>query len=165
MNLSKTLILFLIVTIASSLMSCEEKEKERKVTEKEVPKAVLQVFNQTYPRATVKEYAEEIEDGQKFYEISFEFEGRRIDAIYKPDGKLNAIEEIIATEQLPDVIHQAISKEFPQFSIQLAEKIEKEGKIFFEVVVLNTEINKSYEILLSDEGIVIEKEMKIKNKD
>ncbi|MEK0371238.1 MAG: hypothetical protein QQN55_08815, partial [Nitrosopumilus sp.] len=74
MKLSKTLILFLIVTIAFSLMSCEEKEKERKVTEKEVPKAVLQVFKQTYPQATVKEYAEEIEDGQKFYEISFEFE-------------------------------------------------------------------------------------------
>ncbi len=165
MKLSITLILFLIIMIAFSLMSCEKKEQEREVTEKEVPKAVLQVFIQTYPGATVEEYAEEIEDGQKFYEISFEFEGRKIDAIYKPDGTVNAIEEIIATEQLPDVIHQAVSKEFPQFSIQLAEKIEKEGKMFFEVIVLNIEKNKSYEILLSDKGIVIEKDLKIKDKD
>ena len=159
MNMLKKLTLFIMVMIVFSLFSCKEEEQEREVTEKEVPKAVLQVFNQTYPNATVKEYAEEIEKGQKFYEVSFEFEGRKIDAIYTPDGKVDAIEEIITVEQLPEVIHRAISKEFPLFTIKVAEKIEKEGKNLFEVKLSNKENNKIYEVLFSDAGVVIEEEL------
>lgn len=157
MKLSNPFKLFFIILIAFSLISCED-EQERKVTEKEVPQEVLQEFNSSYPGAIIKEYAEETEDGQKFYEISCEFEGRKIDAIYKPDGSVFAIEEVIPADELPDVINQAIAKEFQQFSIQLAEKIEKEGKQFFEVKLLNTKNQKKYELLFSDTGKLIEKE-------
>lgn len=157
MNLTKPFKLFLIILIACSLVSCED-EQERYVTEKEVPQAVLQAFNNAYPGATIKEYAEETEDGQTFYEVSCEFEGRKIDAIYNPDGTVSAIEEVIAVAQLPDNIHQAIAKEFQQFSINLAEKIEKEGKLFFEVKLLNTKNQRKYELLFSDTGKLVEKE-------
>jgi len=154
MNLLK---LIFIVLIAFSLLSCED-EQEREVTENEVPQAVLQAFNNAYPGATIKEYAEEKEDGKKFYEISCEFEGRKIDAIYNPDGTVAAIEEVISAEELPEIIMQAIAKEIPQFSIELAEKIAKEGKQQFEVKLLNTKNQKKYELLFSDTGELIEKE-------
>ena len=157
MHLTNPLKLFLIILIAFSLVSCED-EEERPVTEKEVPGAVLQAFNNAYPGATIKEYAEEKEDGQTFYEVSCEFEGRKIDAIYNPDGTVFAIEEVIPADELPDVIHQAIAKEFQQFSIQLAEKIEKEGKQFFEVKLLNTKNQKKYELLFAEHGKLVEKE-------
>jgi len=157
MKLFNSFKLFLIILLAFSLISCED-EQERTVTETEVPPAVLQVFNQAYPGATIKEYAEETEDGQKFYEISCEFEGRKIDAIYKPDGTVSAIEEVIAAEELPDNIHQAIAKEFQQFSIELVEKIEEEGKQLFEVKILNTKNQKKYELLFTADGKLVEKE-------
>lgn len=118
----------------------------------------MQVFNQEYPGATIKKYVEETEDGQKFCEISCEFEGRKIDAIYKPEGSVFAIEEVIPADELPDVMNQAIAKEFQQFSIELAEKIEKEGKQFFEVKLLNTKNQKKYELLFAADGKLIEKE-------
>jgi len=158
MKLINTFKLIVIAILAFSLVSCEEEEQEREITAKEVPQAVLQVFNQAYPGAAIKEYAEEKEDGQTLYEISCVFEGRRIDAIYKPDGTVAAIEEVIAAEQLPNNIHQAIAREFQQFSIQLAEKLQKEGKQFFEVKLLNTKDQKKYELLFSDTGKLIEKE-------
>jgi hypothetical protein len=157
MKLINSFKLFLIILIAFSLISCED-EEERQVSEKEVPQTVLQAFNNTYPGATIKEYAEETEDGKTFYEVSCEFEGRKIDAIYNPDGTVFTIEEVIPADELPDVIHQAIAKEFQQFSIELAEKIEKEGKQFFEVKLLNTKNQKKYELLFSDDGKLIEKE-------
>jgi hypothetical protein len=160
MKLINTFKFFVIVALAFSLVSCEKEEQERSVTAKEVPQAVLLAFNQAYPGATVKEYAEETEDGQKFYEISCEFQGRKIDASYKPDGTVAAIEEVIAVEQLPDVVNQAIAKEFQQFSIILAEKVEKEGKTFFEVKLLDTKDQKKYELQFSDTGKLIEKEVK-----
>ena len=157
MNLNNLFKLFLIILFAFSLISCEG-EEERQVTEKEVPGAVLQAFNNAYPGATVKEYAEEKEDGQTFYEVSCEFEGRKIDAVYNPDGIVFAIEEVIRVEELPDIIHQAIAKEFQQFSIEMAKKIEKEGKLLFEVKLLNTQNQKKYELLFSDDGKLVEKE-------
>lgn len=158
MNLLKAFKLLLSILFMFSLLSCEQEEQERTVTEKEVPQAILQVFNQAYPGATIKEYAEEKEDGQTFYEISCEFEGRKIDAVYKPDGTVAAIEEVIPAEQLPDVINQAITKEFQQFSIELVEKIEEEGKQFFEVKLLDTKNQKKYELLFTKDGNLLEKE-------
>lgn len=81
--------------LAFSLLSSEKEEQEREVTVKQVPRAVLQAFKQTYPSATVKEYAEET---QKFYAVSFVFEGRKIYAVYKPDGAVSALEEVIPVE-------------------------------------------------------------------
>jgi len=158
MKLLKILQYFLFAVVLISIISCEDDEQERTVTEKEVPQAVFQAFNSAYPGATIKEYAEEIEEGEKFYEVSCEFEGRKIDAVYKPDGTVAAIEEIISAEDLPDNINEAISKEFQQFSLELIEKIEKEGKQLFEVKLLNIDNNKKYELLFSDDGKLIEKE-------
>jgi len=59
---------------------------------------------------------------------------------------------------LPEIIHQAIAKEFQQFSILLAEKIEEEGKHFFEVKLLNTKNQKKYELLFVADGKLVEKE-------
>ena len=157
MHLTNPLKLFLIILIAFSLVSCED-EEERPVTEKEVPGAVLQEFNNAYPGATIKEYAEEKEDGQTFYEVSCEFEDRKIDAAYNPDGTVFAIEEVIPAEELPEIIHQAIVNEFQQFSIQLAEKIEKEGNQFFKVKLQNTKNQKKYELLFAADGKLVEKE-------
>ena len=153
-NVSK---LFFIMLIVFALISCG-KEQERTVTEKEVPQAVLQAFNNAYAGATIKEYAEEKEDGRTIYEVSCEFENRKIDAVYNPDGTVSAIEEVIPPDALPDVIHQAIAKEFQQFSIELAEEIEEEGKQFFEVKLLNTKDQKKYELLFAGDGKLVEKE-------
>ena len=147
------------LVLVITLISCEDKEQERAVTEKEVHPLVLQIFNQAYPGATIKEYAEEIEGEQKYYEISCEFEGRKIDAIYQADGTVTAIEEVITVESLPNNIQQAIAKEFQQFSIKFAEKIEKQGKTFFEVKLLDTNNQKNYELLFTDTGRLIEKDL------
>ena len=147
------------------LTSCEKKDQEQVVTAKEVPQEVLQAFNQAYPGAAIKEYAEETEFGLKFYEISCEFEGRIFDVIYKPDGTVNAVEEVIPNEALPEIIHKAITKEFNQFSISLVEKIEKEGQIFYEVQLINIQDQKKYELQYSDLGELLEKEVKNKEKN
>ncbi|MFC2083560.1 PepSY-like domain-containing protein [Bacteroidota bacterium] len=176
MKLRKTTSLLLIIAIAFFMLSCDRKEQsekeeqkseqkeqieqEREVTVEEVPAEVLQVFNETYPGATIKEYSEEIEDSLTFYEISFEFEGRKIDAVYKPDGQVEAIEEIISAEQLPEAVQEAISNTFTQFTIEIAEKIETEGKNLFEVVISDKDSNKIYEIVYSDSGAVVGKELK-----
>jgi hypothetical protein len=141
-------------------------EQEKTVTENDVPQAVHKAFNSSYPGATINEYSEEIEGGQTTYEISCIFEGRKIDAVYNPDGSVSGIEEVIAVESLPDVVYQAISKEVSDFSIKLAEKIDKDNEILYEVKILNMQDQKTYELQFSDTGKLIGKEVKMsKEKD
>ena len=152
--------ILVIVAFIFALLACEKEEQEKKVSEKEVPQAVINAFNNSYPGAVIKEYSEETEDGQKYYEISCEFEGRKIDAVYHTDGSVSAIEEVIPVETLPEVVQQAIAKEVPQFSIKLAEKIEEGGETHYEVQILNTQDQKKYELEFTDTGKLIEKEEK-----
>jgi len=49
--------------------------QEKKVAEKDVPKAVLAAFKSTYPNATVRGYSREKENGKVYYEIE-SMEGR-----------------------------------------------------------------------------------------
>ena len=88
--------LVIAMLLLFSQLACEKEEQEKTITKSKVPRAVLTAFNNAYHGATVKEYAEESEAGQKFYEISFKFEGRKIDAIYHSNGTVNAIEEVIS---------------------------------------------------------------------
>lgn len=157
MKLTKLSSVLAIASIFLVMVSCED-EKEKRVTEKEVPREVLMAFADAYPGATVREYAQELEAGQKFYEISCEFEGRRIDILFQPDGEVAEIEEVISFDQLPDSVNRAISEEIQQFSLEIAEKIEKGEKVFYEVKLLNSEDQKRYEMLFSVDGKLIEKE-------
>jgi len=158
MKIRTTLWLLLCFSLALTLAFCAREEKERVVTENEVPQAVLEVFTNSYPDAAVKQFGEEIEDGQTFYEISFAFEGREMEVLYKPDGKVAEIEEAISEQELADNIRQAITKEFDRCSLDKIEKIDKAGKKFFEVKLTNTKDEKRWELIFSDAGELIKKE-------
>ena len=160
---AKTTYLFIIFCLLSlAILSCtsEMKDQEKKVTEDEVPQAVLKTFNTDFPGAIIKEYAEETENGQSYYEISCVFEGRKIDALYNPDGSVSAIEEVIPAETLPAAVQEAISREVPRYSLKLAEKIDKDGETSYEVKVLNMQDQKTYELKFSGSGKLIDREVK-----
>jgi len=149
-----------ILILSFALLSCANGEQEKTVSMQEVPPAILKTFNDAYPGAAIKEYSEESEDGKTYYEISCTFEGRQIDAVYNPDGSVSAIEEVIPVESLPQAVNQAIAREVPQFSLKLAEKISKKSGIFYEVKLLDTRDQKTYELQFSESGELIEKEVK-----
>lgn len=148
--------MFLLVLLLS-FASCT-KEHEKEVTEKEVPQVILKAFTTSYPDATIREYSEEVEDGKTYYEISFEFQGAEIDILYNIEGEVVELEETITAEEMPDQIQEAIADEIPQFSLIRIERVEKEGKLFYEAKVLNTQNNKKYELFFSESGKLMEKE-------
>ena len=163
MNRMIRILFFIFTLIAFSLVSCTkemEEQEEKTVGEKDVPKAVLKAFNDSYPGAAIREYSEETENGGTSYEISCVYEGRKIDAVYMPDGSVSEIEEVIPPDSLPGAVQQAISREVPQYSLKLAEKIDKAGKRSYEVKILDTQDQKTYELKFSDSGKLLDKEVK-----
>ena len=158
MRIRTAFCLLLSFCLSFTLTFCASEEKERVVTKNDVPQAVMEAFTKSYPDATVKQYGVEIENGKTFYEISFAFQGREMEVLYKPCGKVAEVEETISEQELPDNIRKAISKEFIKCSLNKIEKIDKAGKKFYEVKLTNTEDKKRWELVFCDAGELIEKE-------
>ena len=155
--------LFFIFFFATSLISCEKqetlqtKDQDQEETVKELPQAVKQAFDKAYPGAEIKELAKETEDGQVYYEVACVFEGRRIDALYHPDGSVAAIEEVVSVDSLPAAVKNSVTKEFKGYTINLAEKVQKEGEVFYELKIKDSEDENRLEVLFSETGKILEK--------
>ena len=107
--------------------------QEKKVAEKDVPKAVLAAFKSTYPNATIRGYSREKENGKVYYEIeSMEGEIGR-DVLYNPDGTVAEIEETIAPSDLPPAVSAAFRRLHPEAIIKKAEKISRDGQTEYEI--------------------------------
>lgn len=57
----------------------------------------------------------------------------------------------------PEPILQGIAGEIQNYSIRLAEKVQKDGALQFEVKVTDTANHEKYELLFSDTGKLVEK--------
>jgi len=164
----KSLILhfFLIALLTSLYTGCDESD-EREITDTEVPIAIIEAFNKAYPKAIVSEYREEVEDGTKIHEISFRHGDQKISILYSHDGLVIALEETIPAADLPWSIHDELENNFDKYQIKEIEKITKGANIFYEVVLVaeSEEKNKKYNLLLSKEGRLIDKEEEDENED
>lgn len=158
-NKSLKFLFFSLVVVTFLLNACFE-SAEKELTETQVPTAILDAFNAAYPHAIVREYSEEVEDGQKIYEISFRKNGRKMDVVYSRDGRIIEIAHPIAWEDLPSTIRNELNKKFNKYEIIEAERTTKDTDILYEVelrVKLEGE-NQKYEILFSEDGRVIKEE-------
>lgn len=146
------------ILVALSLSACHS-GYERKVTEQDVPPAVLQTFEAAYPNAEVRSYAEETEGDEKLYEISFTNEGKRIDVAYANDGKLLELEETIDPADLPQVAHGEIKNVFKDAAIKRAERFVKGERTGYEVKldVPENGASKRYELVFDPDGKLLKK--------
>lgn len=161
---SKTVSVLLTVLFGVALLSCQQQqsqpgeEGEKSVTATEVPQAVLDAFHAAYPDANVHEYSEEREDGQLKYEISFEYESTRYDASYNAAGEVVELEKTIAADLLPAAIREALTANYGEMEIRLAEQVNKSGNVFYEVKLTDPRDGKRYEILFGEDGRLVESE-------
>jgi len=129
--------------------------EDKKVTKNDVPVAVLKSFEGAYPKATVKKYATEVEKGETFYELET-IEGKiERDLLYKADGTLVELEEILTPDMVPVAIARAIAAELPKGRIVSGEKTTR-GKVdSFEIVVADGK--EKVIVILNDEAKVQKK--------
>ena len=160
----KTVSALLTVLFSVVLLSCQQQQSqpeengEKSVTATEVPQAVLDAFHAAYPGAVVHEYSEEREDGQLKYEISFEHDSTRYDASYNAAGEVVELEKTIAADMLPAAIREALTANYGEMEIRLAEQVNKSGKVFYEVKLTDPKDGKRYEILFNEDGRLVESE-------
>ena len=129
--------------------------QEKKISKKEVPAAVLEAFQKSYPRAVIKGTSTEVEKGKTYYEIESLDGAQARDILYLADGTVAEIEEVISPRALPGPVTTAISNEFGKPLISKAERVQKGAGLSYEVHVKLG--SKTGSIVVNDSGKVLEK--------
>jgi uncharacterized membrane protein YkoI len=138
--------------------------EDKKLTEQQVPKPVLEAFHKAYPQATDLKYEKEIKGGKPAYEIEFKDQGAEREAYYSANGTLLETEEEIKPDELPPAVTEALKKAHPHATIAEAEKyIKPDGSISgYEVEIKDG--NKELEIHFDLGGKILKTEVE-KDKD
>jgi len=124
---------------------------ERQIERKDVPAAVLAAFAGAYPKAEIKGYSTEEENGQTVYEIE-SVEGLVTrDVTYATNGTVVSLEETLDTSALPRKVKSALNKKFPKGKVLKAERVTKGGTVVeYEFKVEDK--GKKFEIVFDPEG-------------
>ena len=133
----RTLSRVALIAGAVTLLSLSAVAQEKKITANQVPAAVITAFKNSYPKATIRGYAQEKENGKVFYEIESREGTTQRDVLYNADGTVAEVEESIPASDLPADAQQAIKQKYPRAVIVLAEKTIAGDTVGYEVSLRN----------------------------
>ena len=122
-----------LIAIALFLSTLSASAQETKIKEKDIPQPVITAFKTAYPKATVRGYAKEKENGKLFYEIESKDGATMRDVLYKPDGTVAEVEETVAATDLPAEAQQFLHSKYPRAVVTKAEKTTQGDKVEYEV--------------------------------
>jgi uncharacterized membrane protein YkoI len=134
---------------------------EQKVPLDKLPKACMDSVKAKFPAAELKGAAKETENGKTSYEVSLTFKNANIDVILTPEGKITAIERVIAASDLPMPVAQTVKSKYPQSTIKLAEELsDADDKINAYEVILVLADKKEVEVKIDPSGKILNVEKK-----
>ena len=140
------------------LLSCSTAMAgEKKISKKDVPVAVLRAFTAAYPTAKAHSYAKETENGETFYELETTDGKVKRDILFKADGTIAEVEEMLTKENIPEAISKTLAAEFPKGKILGVEKTTKGSDATYEAHIVNGK--EKLEVVLSGDGKIQKKEV------
>ncbi len=151
---------FWVITIllAFLLIFGQANASEKDDGKPQVPKVVIEALEKAYPEAKDVEFEKEMLDGKVVYEAEFKLNNSEYEVLFDADGKMLQIEETLDVKALPEPLIQAISKAYPNATIEDAEKVTKPDGTFsvYEVEIKNE--GKKIELELDASGKILKSE-------
>lgn len=120
---------YLGILSAAVMMMSFSLLQERDISASDVPKSVMNTFNSTFPNANDVEW----EKKGKEYEADFEVQNIDYSARFSSNGKLIMQKQDVLELDIPEAIGTAIQKDYEGYHIDDVERIEMDGKEYFQV--------------------------------
>jgi hypothetical protein len=104
--------------------------EDRKITQGDVPKPVIERVKQKYPGAAFVAFEIESEEGKSSYEVTVKEGPRQVEVSCSPAGHILAEEEQIALADIPAKVRHALSanEKYASWMLHKAERIILEEK-------------------------------------
>jgi hypothetical protein len=106
-----------------------------KASKVELPQAIRQAFEKAYPNATIKDVSTEKEDGETRYEVESIDGTTARDLIYRADGSVVEMEEVIPETDLPQPVRDAIAIKYPKGKLLKAERLTRGTTVLYEMQI------------------------------
>ena len=120
---------FLVVTLMLSIYSLTS-YAQRDINITDVPAAVQDAFKSEFANATDVEW--EMQDNQ--YIVEFEMQDDTdYHALFDASGNMISQKQEIEETSLPTEVVTAIQKDYPDFEVDDAEKLTKDGETYYQV--------------------------------
>ena len=165
MNKLSTVLCTLALFLATAPLRAAEKESEgseKSLQRAEVPPAVINAVTKKYPKAKLKKFEQEQEEGKTVYEVQIATGKDQISIDVTPEGKILAEETIIATSALPPAVKEGLAaSKYQGWKIAKAEKVienEKDDAPAYELVVQSKKAR--FEVVLDQTGKITKEEAK-----
>ena len=120
------------------------------IPQSQVPSVVLNAFQGTFTNAADVEW----ETKGDLFKAEFELNKRGHDVWIDKTGKITKHKEDFPKKDLPQAIQQQIASEFKAYKLDDADKIDMDGKIFYQVELDGTTDDRK--VLFSEDGKVQE---------
>jgi len=155
MNHLHRALLYALAFLFIAGISSQAAASDKKITKKDVPATVLKAFKAAFPKVHINSYGKETEDNNTFYEFETVEGTIRRDILYRSDGTLEEVEELLAPTAIPAEIARAITADMPKAKILGGEKTTKGTSVTYDV---NVKIGgKTGTVNLNADGTIIKK--------
>ena len=122
----------------------------QEIPQSQVPSVVLNAFQGKFSNATDVEW----ESKNELYKAEFEVDKRGHDVWIDKTGKITKHKKDFPKKDLPQAVQQQLTSEFKAYKLDDADKIEMDGKIFYQVELDGTSDDRK--VLFSADGKVQE---------
>ncbi len=129
--------------------------QEHNVKPKDVPAVVVAAAVKAFPSAKIVEWAKETEGGKTLFEASMTEGPKKRDVLLTPDGKIDAVEEIIAMSEVPTAVQNALKTKYPKAIVQTAERITRGSEVQYELALKNAP---KKEVVYTPDGKLLKEE-------
>jgi uncharacterized membrane protein YkoI len=134
----------------------EAAEADEKIAMGEVPPAVQQAVKTYATESEIKAIEKGDVDGTKVIEFDLEKNGKKSEIAFRKNGKLFSCEEEVALADVPEAVRRTINEEGAGGTIGTPEKVVREGKTSYEVLI--EKAGKKTEFKISSAGNVTGRE-------
>ena len=117
----------LVIGIVFSVATAQE--KERKIKREQLPAAVEKTVAAESQGATIKGFATEVENRQRFYEASLTVNGHNKDILMDKAGNVVEVEEEVSLDSLPAGVQDALKQAAGRGTIETVESLTKAGQL------------------------------------
>ena len=104
-------------------------ENERKIRREQLPPAVEKTVAAESQGATIKGFATEVENRQRFYEASLNINGHNKDILIDKAGNIVEVEEEVSLDSLQNVVQDALRKAAGSGTIEMVESLTTKGTL------------------------------------
>lgn len=128
------------------------------IKESQVPAAVKNYIKANHPKAAAVDW--EFDKGDATYEAEFEVEGLEYDLVLSPGGELLYGEMDVLLVDVPALIKEYISANYPDYTVNKAQIIQNGNSTKYEVAMSKAGVNgrtKYKTIYFDQNGNVIKK--------